>query len=84
MQGYIFPYIPGRSSPNKYINKNFWGGSGQDKSIQKFQGGALIMGLHGSMWSENKGPINQPTKYGRMADGTQPYWTLAIADYYRY
>ena len=42
MQGYIFPYIAGRSSPNKYINKNFWGGSGQDKSIPKFQGGALI------------------------------------------
>ena len=42
MQGYIFPYISGRSSPNKYINKNFWGGSGQDKSIPKFQGGALL------------------------------------------
>ena len=48
MQGYIFPYISGRSSPNKYINKNFWGGSGQDKSIQKFQGGPLIMGVHGN------------------------------------
>ena len=47
MQGYIFPYISGRSSPNKYINKNFWGGSGQDKSIPKFQGGALIMADHG-------------------------------------
>ena len=41
MQGYIFPYISGRSSPNKYINKNFWGGSGQDKSIPKVPGGAL-------------------------------------------
>ena len=48
MQGYIFPYISGRSSPNKYINKNFWGGSGQDKSIPKFQGGAQTMGDHGN------------------------------------
>ena len=55
MQGYIFPYISGRSSPDKYINKNFWGGSGQDKSIPKFQGGALILAVDGSYFQVPEG-----------------------------
>ena len=77
MQGYIFPYISGRSSPNKYINKAFWGGSGQDKSIPNFRGGGLNSALHGTTVPLGK------TNYGTLLGFFRQNFVCGLSNVFR-